>query len=1038
MLSRYVIADLVRNPRRTLSTMIGVALGVGLFCGVLFFVDGLSASMTQRAIAPLAIDMQRIVAEPTGATLTLTQAIDPVGHLAPDDEITVDLTLSNVGEVDANEVIVRSQPSAGLAFVPGSATVDDTPITTVDDNPLAHGSGQTGYNLGTIPPTSTRRLTYRLVATANLDVDAGAAQSTYSSREHVAPTAAGRPVSTDLRDLAVQLATIDGVAAAAPLSIADLGTDTLTHDSGTVGGPVKIFGLDAGDVFRDAHIEVVGGRLSADGAVLSVEAAARLGVGVGGTVTLSLPDGTARDIPVTGVADLSRSRLLFSSRRGGDLETFVYVPNSVIVSSTTFAELVQPAFDRAAVARDGRLKSPPIREIDISLDRERLQADPAAALVETTRIGGEVGDVAAGSGDYVLDNISNTLSVANDDAAVAKRLFVFLGIPGGVLAIMLVTYAGTVLTDAQRRERAVLRIRGANREHLLRMLATRTGLITGGGSVVGLVCGYAAAAVFLGRDALDRASPSSLAVSALVGVVSGLLATGLALYVTGRRSIDREINEDRAVLDHGVPLWCRARLDLIGAGAVVLASAVAIRADAFAGARGSVYFGRSVELNLPLLALPLLVWITGSLLAARLVGHVLDRLRPASTATLARPLVALYRRSIGRRPWAIANAVLIVSLIVGLTTCLAAFTSSYDAAKRTDARYATGADIRITPGPAASPPVTAEDAARFQTDGVRATTPVIYGLSNVILRSTRTSDPANVVAIDPVTYPLVAPLTATAFTGSGGTAFTDADAAVRSLQDDRTAVFLSRDMATFLRVGIGDTLEVLLARATDAQTEVQLHVDGLFERLPGFPDGADALMAISAYTEAVPTKNPDYFLAATGGGADLEQVVEALTRSVGDGQVQIETRATTLATDQSSLAALNIAGLTDLDASFSLAMTVATIAIFVFGLLLHRRREYVTLRAQGFEPRSIRILIALEAVTVAVAGSAAGTVVGVAMGAYFVAILRPLFVLTPVYTVSVHGTLLPIALVLAAAFAATLGGSHVVDRLDPTELLRDE
>jgi hypothetical protein len=51
VVARYVLADLWRNPRRTLSTMIGVTPGVGLFCGVLFFVDGLSAWMTQRAVA---------------------------------------------------------------------------------------------------------------------------------------------------------------------------------------------------------------------------------------------------------------------------------------------------------------------------------------------------------------------------------------------------------------------------------------------------------------------------------------------------------------------------------------------------------------------------------------------------------------------------------------------------------------------------------------------------------------------------------------------------------------------------------------------------------------------------------------------------------------------------------------------------------------------------------------------------------------------------------------------------------------------------
>ncbi len=51
--------------------------------------------------------------------------------------------------------------------------------------------------------------------------------------------------------------------------------------------------------------------------------------------------------------------------------------------------------------------------------------------------------------------------------------------------------------------------------------------------------------------------------------------------------------------------------------------------------------------------------------------------------------------------------------------------------------------------------------------------------------------------------------------------------------------------------------------------------------------------------------------------------------------------------DQSSLTALNIRGLVDLDSFYTLVISAAVIAMFVFGLMLQRRREYVTLRAQG-------------------------------------------------------------------------------------------
>ena len=79
----FVLADLTRNPRRTLSTAIGVLLGTGLFCAVLFFVDGLSASMTQRAVAPLPIDMQRILTEPVAGDLRLDLAEIRQGQCRP-------------------------------------------------------------------------------------------------------------------------------------------------------------------------------------------------------------------------------------------------------------------------------------------------------------------------------------------------------------------------------------------------------------------------------------------------------------------------------------------------------------------------------------------------------------------------------------------------------------------------------------------------------------------------------------------------------------------------------------------------------------------------------------------------------------------------------------------------------------------------------------------------------------------------------------------------------------------------------------------
>src|ERR1700681_4422374 len=74
----YALRDLIRNPRRTFAALIGVALAVGLFASITLFVDGSAARMTQRAIAPVAIDMQAGLTSP----LTSTPDSIPLEQLA--------------------------------------------------------------------------------------------------------------------------------------------------------------------------------------------------------------------------------------------------------------------------------------------------------------------------------------------------------------------------------------------------------------------------------------------------------------------------------------------------------------------------------------------------------------------------------------------------------------------------------------------------------------------------------------------------------------------------------------------------------------------------------------------------------------------------------------------------------------------------------------------------------------------------------------------------------------------------------------------
>lgn len=1033
MFFNYVWADLVRNPRRTLSTTLGVTLGIGLSCALLFFVDGLSASMTQRAIAPLPTDMQLVLSQPVAADIQLGLEVKPTGSAQPGDIIQVQLVLSNRGQTPANEVIIRSVPTAGLRYLEGSATIGGKVVTAKGASPFASGPAKVGLNVGTVDAGTELLLSYQAEVTTALDVSEQSFASGFSTREALTPIKANAAKPLSLAEVAAQIEKLEGVAFAEQLSFADLPRAALSSAGMAVDGAVRVFGFDPSYTEHDSSIRLMEGSQLIGEALISAEAAASLSVGLGDTVSLALPGGSQLNTNISGIVDLSQARSLFSSRQGADLETFVYIPNALILDAASFGRVVVPAFEQAATGRGERVKSPPVREVDIGVRRALLDAEPSVALKQTQQLAADISAL-ANKQDFLLDNISNTLAVARGDAEVVRRMFLFLGIPGAVLAALLAAYAGVVLSGAQRREQATLRIRGASKQHLLSMLTLRVSLITAAGAVMGVVLGYLTAAIVLGHGSLLRATLASLLRSAALGTLLGLVATGSALYFTGRRSIEREINEERAQLLQRPPAWRRYRLDLLGIAAVVLLTIIVMANAGFEGEAGSVYVGRSVKLPLSLLVLPVFAWLAGSLFGGRTFAGSLSRSPLSRSANLDRVFSLLYQSTLKRRSWALADAAIILGLIVGFSTSLAVFTASYNGAKAADAHYTVGSDLKVAPSPGATQRHRAADATDFYLEGVDAVVPIVYGVHNVVLRSHRTSDIANLAALEPEAYAQVAPLNDSHF------ARQSADEMLSALASNPDGILLSQAMADFLNIHEGDPLWVLLARGTSEQLEIKMSVLGTYERLPGFPDGADVLMNLKRHEEAIASSIPAFFLLQTSERSDeaLQRVVKTLRSGVIGEALHIDTRLSALAKDQSSLAALNISGLLKLDSGYALAMGTVAIAIFVFGLLLQRRREYVTLRALGMQPGAIRTLINAEAGTVALVGSMIGLPVGLVMAFYFIKVLRPLFVLDPPYLVPWASLTVVLGSVLAATVLTSVLASSLVNGLKATELLRDE
>lgn len=1034
---RYAVRDLVRNPRRTLSTLVGVALGVGLFSGVLFFIDASGATMTQRALAPVDIDLQRVLSGPLGQEPRLTQRLEPRGAAASSTRAEMVLTVANPSAGStAHDVLVKDRLPAGLTYVAGSAMVDGTPLPDeAGASPFSHGPGHTGHSFGTVEPGRTLRMSYRVTAAGQVPSRIGSARLSW--REHPLPVHANPPAAIGLDELEHRVAAVPGVASADRLAFAQLAPGSVRSADARVDRSVKIFGFAPSYADHYPDVRLTSGTFASGAALLSPTSARTLHVAIGDDITVNLPDGgRPLRLPVSGIVDLSRARSLFNSREGAKLEDFLYLPDSVVLPPAIFHDRVLPAFrDAAARGIAAAVKSPPTLEVDAVLDRGPLATDPARALQQTQRIGHAVEATAPGD-DFVLDNASNALTVAAADAASAKKMFGFLGLPGLVLAGALAAYAGAVLAAAQRREQAILRLRGASQGHLTAILFHRTVLLAGAGAVIGTAFGVLSCAMVLGASSLQAASPTSLLTSAGIAVAAGVVAPGAALFIPSHQALRREVvGEQRILLSEERPRWRRWRLDWLLALASAIAVVVAVRAGAFDAPSGNVTLGRATELNAWLLAVPLMAWLAGSLLGGRTYEAVAGRLPIPPAPRFGTIVRGVLVRTMSRRARQAFPGVACIVLVVAFSTGLAMFAASYDSAKATDARFTVGSDARVTPGPSNREAQQGSYAPRLRVPGVAEVTPVVASLDNATLRSTFNGDVQDLAAVDASRYART--------TGASDAAFVDLSArqALGALSSRADAILVDEQTAEGLKLDVGDEAELLMARGTSHQQLRTMHVAGMFRRLPGFPGGVQVVMNLDYYHQQTRTTSVDFFLVRSSGSGhdDLTAMARAIRNGPGTrGRLTIDTVETSFNKDQSSLTALNIRGLLRLDAGYTLAIITAAIAIFVIGLMLHRRKEYIIVMAQGLTSRQLVSLLAGEAGAVAGCALIAGLVVGSALGAALVNTLTPLFILEPPVVFPVATLVLLAGLVGLATLVSVVVARSILRSLSPSEVLREQ
>ena len=339
---------------------------------------------------------------------------------------------------------------------------------------------------------------------------------------------------------------------------------------------------------------------------------------------------------------------------------------------------------------------------------------------------------------------------------------------------------------------------------------------------------------------------------------------------------------------------------------------------------------------------------------------------------------------------------------------------------------ASGPISRVTPAqikPAPVPPLASPD--------IAASTPVRVVTLGV------GADKRSAYAIDPTSFAATVP--------NGPTVPGGRDKALGVLASDATGVLISKTFATDFNVLVGDPVNLTVPVPGGKPTPVTLHAIAMFSSIAPAAPGADLIINTAAL--ALPATGnplagvpaPDFYLARVAPGHAAGDVATRLRSAAGTAASwTVLTFNDQLAKEQSTLASLNLAGLSRIETTGTLVIAALGVALLGGFLILERRREYAVLRSLGATTRQVLVPPAVEGVVTVAASLALGLPIGLAMTTITTRVLTPLFTLSPPLIRLAPGGIAGLAGLVVVASSLSLAASLVtVARLRTVSVLRE-
>lgn len=774
---------------------------------------------------------------------------------------------------------------------------------------------------------------------------------------------AGAPDQATAESLAGRLSGVRGVVQAAPAATATFAAANHVVAAGTAtSGAGSILAVPPDYLRALRPFNLLTGTVDPGGVVLSQPLASTLQAQVGDIVTL-MPSAQSSPVPlrVSGIAVIDASDLLFQAVGGAGAAASA-PPSQVVIVPIGLLQQVLAA-------------APGVQwEVHAQIDRSILAGGPADAQASLATFRHMVersfpGELA------IADNLDAELLSAAEQALYGEAIFIFVALPGVLIALWLAYYAARSGVDEERRAIALLRTRGASRADVLGGAATQgvaIGLLAG---VIGFGGGLLAVratvpietASVTGHLAAIAAVTLAIGVAAGVGARLGVALTGHRAAVAGARA--------RAPRT-GRPLWARLYLDVLA----LALSGVVYAIDRLTGLSAVVNPDSNPTLALSLYSFlaPTLLWIGVTLVMVRFGSRALAwaarRLPAGGSGGSALPFLI---QSTGRRARPVSRAVILVGLLLSFSVSLGIFSATYDQQSLADARLTLGADVVVNAPPGSSL-TTASLVAAARAPGVQTTSPMLHSYAYV------GSDLQDIYGIEPGHVRNATQLRDSYF--SGGTAAT----LLSALGSRPDGVLVSAETIKDYGLSPGDLLRLRLFDAAAGRYQiVDFHVVGVVSEFPTAPKDSFLIANLPYVLVATHASGPNVLLAAASG--DPRTTAAGMRLRVASSGATVRDITEQLATTSSSLVAISLSGISRLEEGFAIALALISILVFAMLSEIERRREFAIMAAMGTRLKLVAGFLWSETAVVTLTACLLAVVLGTALAVMLVTILTHIF-----------------------------------------------